>query len=356
MNLFMEKILNFKIHGKRLGLVYDLPCKLENSSEIEFPFDASAEWESQETISHIAKTWSDLGFEIILFPLDKTFLTRWASHACQCDLIHSVAEGFGSLARESWIPSLCELSGIPFIGSSAFVHSVCMSKGQTKLICRSIGIPTAPFHIVKQKLDFDLIVDDFFCKPCFVKPDGEGSGMGIDANFSICHSRSQAKEIVFSLLQKYPHGVLIERHLVGPEYTSAWIGSPSHFLPIAEIEVPTGVYGLANKSKEERGEKILFPHLSNDIQNTIRTGTQRLSCYLNILDFVRMDWKCDDQGQVYFLEANTLAGLSYDYSVLPIMAAQAGVFYSDLLKTLAVSAWSRKLDKSLWYGRTRIRG
>lgn len=350
----MEKILNFQIHGKRLGLVYDLPCKLENSKGIEFPVEASAEWESQDTIHLIAQTWQSLGFEVIHFPLDKNFLKMWPEQKDNCDLIHSLVEGFGSLAREAWIPALCELSGVPFIGSSAFAHSVCMSKAQTKFICKHLNIPTAPFYLVKKESDFNFIENSFFEQGCFVKPDGEGSGMGIDSSFSICYSKQQAQTTVLDLLKKYPHGILLEMHLTGLEYTSAVIGYPQKFLPIAQIDVETGVYGLANKGKDKREEKVTFPDLSKYLYDTIKYGTEELSSYLQLNDFVRMDWKCDHKGQVYFLEANTLAGLSHYYSVLPLLAEQAGLSYSDLLKELALSALLRTKDKSLWYGKTRL--
>lgn len=351
----MEKILNFQIREKRLGLVYDLPCKLENSKGVEFPADATAEWESHETICFIADTWRALGFDVFLFPLDHTFLKMWSDHAQSCDLIHSLVEGFGSLSREAWIPSLCELSGIPFIGSLPFSHSVCMSKVQTKLICQYLEIPTAPFHLVKQMHEFDCIPRSFFEQNCFIKPDGEGSGMGIDESFSIVTSMQEAKETVSNLLEKYPDGILIESHLSGLEYTSALVGDPPQFLPIAQIEVETGVYGLSQKSKEKMGEKVTFPQLDQQTLQIIQQGTQKLSSHLQLHDFVRMDWKCDGRGHVYFLEANTLAGLSYYYSVLPLMAKQAGLDYVDLFKRIAESALKRTQSRNLWYGKTRVR-
>lgn len=350
----MEKILNFEIRGKRLGLVYDLPCKLENSTGIEFPEDATAEWESHKTICFIADTWNALGFDVFLFPLDHTFLKMWANHAQSCDLIHSLVEGFGSLSREAWIPSLCELSGIPFIGSSPFAHSVCMSKVQTKLICQHLGIPTAPFFLVKKIQDFDRIPESFFSQKCFIKPDGEGSGMGVDDSFSIADCRQKAKETTADLLEKYPHGILMESYLEGLEYTSAMLGDPAEFLPIAQIEVESGVYGLSNKSKDKMGEKVTFPHLDQKTQQIIQQGTEKLSQYLQLHDFVRMDWRCNHKGEVFFLEANTLAGLSYDYSVLPLMAKQAGWGYADLLKKIAESALKRSQSRNLWYGKTRV--
>lgn len=257
----MRQNFESKYKNQTLGLIYDLPAKLENSEFMIFPDDATAEWETQNTIDTIATTWEQLGFSVILFPLDSTFLKKWYQMSSACSLIHSVVEGWGSLAREGWIPSLCELSGIPFIGSGPFTQSLCMSKTQIKLTCQYLNIPTPPFYLIKNSNDLANIPRDFFNETHFIKPDGEGSGMGIDASISVSHSKSNSKKIIHSLLKKFPEGILIEKYLEGAEYTSAIIGTPSKFLPIAQIEVDDGIYGLANKSKEFMGEKVTFPKL-----------------------------------------------------------------------------------------------
>lgn len=347
---------NFESKNKNqiLGLVYDLPAKLENSAEMIFPDDASAEWESQKTIDTIIETWKQLGFSVFLFPLDSTFLKKWNEMSSHCSLIHSLVEGWGSLARESWIPSLCELSGIPFIGSEPFAQSLCMSKTQIKLICQYLKIPTLPFYLIKNSKELIHIPRNFFKETHFIKPDGEGSGMGIDASYSISNSKSKTEKMTRSLLEKYPDGVLLEKFIDGEEYSSAIIGTPPKFLPIAQIEVSDGVYGLANKSKEFMGEKVTFPKLPKKKEKILRNGTEKLFHFLNLKDFVRMDWRCDKKGNVFFLEANTLAGLSYHYSVLPLMAKQNGMNYLELFSFLAKSAIARSHNRNLWYGKTRL--
>lgn len=350
----MRKNFESNYKNQTLGLVYDLPTKLKNSKKIFFPDDATAEWESEKTIDTIIKTWKQLGFSIILFPLDSTFLKKWSEMSSKCSLIHSIVEGWGSLSRESWIPSLCELSGIPFIGSQPFAHSICMSKTHTKLTCQFLKIKTPPFYFIKNINDLSNIPRLFFKETHFIKPDAEGSGMGINATYSISNSKQNTEEITKSLLEKYPDGVLIEKFVDGNEYTSAMIGSPPVFLPIAQIEVEDGVYGLSNKSKEFMGEKVTFPKLTKKNENIIKNGTEKLFNFLNLKDFVRIDWRCDRKGNVFFLEANTLAGLSYHYSVLPLMAKQFGLNYAELFSLLADSAISRSEDRNLWYGKTRL--
>ncbi|BBH52865.1 hypothetical protein [Fluviispira sanaruensis] len=347
---------NFERKNKKLtlGFVYDLPMKLENSAQMIFPDDASGEWETQNTIEKIIQTWEEIGFSVILFPMDNSFLKNWSEKSSQCSLIHSVVEGWGSLAREGWIPSLCEISGIPFIGSDPFTQSICMSKSQIKLTCQYLNIPTSPFYIIKNPKDLRNIPRNFFNETHFIKPDGEGSGMGINATYSISNSKTHTEKITHALLEKYPHGVLIEKFLNGAEYTSGIIGSPIQNLPIAQIEVDDGIYGLTNKSKDYMGEKVTFPKLTKKIEKIIKKGTEDLFQFLDMKDFVRMDWRCDENDNVYFLEANTLPGISYYYSVLPMMAEKTGINYIQLFETLAESALKRSYDRNLWYGKTRI--
>jgi D-alanine-D-alanine ligase len=102
------------------------------------------------------------------------------------------------------------------------------------------------------------------------------------------------------------------------------------------------------------GEKVTFPNLSKKNENIIQNGTEKLFHFLNLKDFVRMDWRCDNKGNVFFLEANTLAGLSYFYSVLPLMAKEYGLNYLEFFSVLAESALTRKNSRNLWYGKTRI--
>jgi D-alanine-D-alanine ligase len=339
---------------KVIGLVFDAPYELKNTPKIKFPNDARSEWEDEKTINKINETWKNLGFDVKLFPVENNFFSRWQEEAFSCDLIHSLCEGFGSLSREAWIPSLCELSGIPYIGSSPFAHSFCMNKMYLKSICQLFHIPTAPFYLIQNIDDVLKIPNSFFKKNVFLKPNGEGSGMGVDASFSICSSKESAYSTAKLLLEQYSDGILIEKYLGGKEYTSAVLGSPNKLLPIAQIEVDDGVYGASNKGKDYMGEKVTFPKLNKKNQKVISEGSLNLFAKIPLYDFVRFDWKCDEEGNVYFLEANTLAGLSYYYGVLPVMAKKGGLEYSDIFKSLYESAITRSNGKHLWYGKSRI--
>jgi D-alanine-D-alanine ligase len=350
----LRVLQNLKRKKKTLALIYDLPETLNSGVEALFPDDATAEWESLETIEKLAGTWDALGFSVLRMPLDLNFLADWTKQRGEIDLVHSVVEGWGSIAREGWIPSLCELSGVPYIGSGPLAQNVSMKKSLTKVLCQSLHVRTAAFFLIRSLSDLLLVPSAFLEAKHFIKPDAEGSGMGIDVDHSISCSEKSTCETVTTLLEKYPDGVLLEEYLEGAEFTSALLGTPFVSLPIAQIEVDSGVYGLSNKSKDAMTEKVTFPSLPVEIQLEIEKGGLHLARALHMMDFVRFDWKMDSQGRICFLEANPLAGLSYYYSVLPKMAEAAGLKYEELLLTLANSALERKNARHYWYGRSRL--
>jgi D-alanine-D-alanine ligase len=343
------------LRDKRLGLVFDEPSPLDASSGFPFPDDATAEWETRQTVDRVARAWSSLGMEVVLLPLDSRFWGMWEKNYSRLDLVHSLVEGWGSPSREAWLPAVCELSGVPCVGSPALAQGLAMRKSLLKILCRELGVPTADFHVARTPEECEGIPERLATGPCFLKPDCEGSGMGVDASVSLSDDAARTRVRARSLLSRYPDGVIIEALLPGEELTTALIGSPLRMLPPARIEVDGGVYGIANKSKETFGEKVTFPSLAPREARLLEEWSTRLCAAAGFTDFVRLDWKRDAQGVVTFMEANPLAGLSHYYSVLPKIAAHAGLPYEDLLAVLGRSALSRSDDRSLWYGRARMR-
>ena len=338
-----------------IAVIFNSPIKLERNYQFNFPLDAEAEWETQQTIDKIEETWTNLGCHVKKMPLDKNFLQRWAQEHHEIDLVHSLVEGWGSVSREGWIPALCELSGTPFIGSGAFAQCIAMKKSALKAICRELSIPTADYFVVDQPEDIEQIPDSFLEISHFIKPNCEGSGMGIDRSHSIGNSPKSSRDVCHRLLEKYPEGILVETLLTGRELTSARVGSGREIvLPIAEIEVPDGVYGLSYKGKDKMEEKVSFPKLPKATEDLIHSAMSTLARRVGFEDFVRFDWKLNPTGVPVLLEANPLAGLSYYYSVLPKMAEKAGLNYSELMEQLAASALSRRESKRFWYGRSRV--
>lgn len=331
----------------KMALVYDAFDAFNPPGSLH----AQSEWESKRTVQSFVDAWHELGFEVLELPFNATFFDRWNAHVSSIDIVHSVLEGWGHRGREGWIPSLCELSGIPCIGSPSWSHNLCMGKSATKTLVASLGIPTPQFFTVQCEADIGLVPMSLTDKPHFIKPDCEGSGMGISIDVSLGKGREHTLNTVNDLLLKFPDGILIESLLQGAEYCTAVLDSQC--LPIAQIEVESGVYGYAEKTKEYMPEKVTFPNVSFGPE--LQSQTLQICRLLGIQDFCRMDWKLDANGIPHFLEVNTLAGLSPHYSVFPKMAQEANFDFKTMLFKLSQMALGRKDHRALYYGSQRLR-
>ena len=338
--------------GAVVAVIYDDPRHMKPLADFTFPANFAAEWESDSTVRKIAETWSALGAEVILLPLEESFFSKWQRLIPKLSFVHTLVEGWGSLARESWIPSLCELSGVPYIGSSPLAHCVGMRKTLLKVICEKHGIPTAPFFLLRSLEDINKVPKKLLNCDHFLKPDCEGSGMGISAEGSVCKGHKETYAKAKSLLEQYPEGIVLEELLPGREFTSAIVGDQARFLPVAEIEVEGGVYGLAQKSKVQMDEKITFPKLDEKKLQELHYWSKTLFTCLDMADLVRIDWKENAAGELQLLEVNTLPGLSYYYSVLPKMAEEAGLSYETLFELLGNSALKRRQARQFRYGQS----
>lgn len=341
-------------------LVHDECAELHAVGGRAFPGDATAEWETEQTIEAIAEAWSSLGFDVERLGFGKEFPADWERLRKSAPaLVHSLLEGWGSPAREAWIPGLCELHGIPFIGSPSWTQSLCMSKAATRALAAECGLPVAPAAFIGSEDDLRAAAarPDLF--PAFLKPDAEGSGMGIDASHSLVDAPLDLVRRASALLLQYPDGLLCERRLEGEEFTVSLIGQPLRALPTARIEVPGGIYGLAWKGKDAMEESVTFPELPESLRTILSEGSLRLAVRLGCRDFVRVDWRCDAAGAPHFLEANPLAGLSPYYSTLPLTARYVGISLPELLALFAEGAFARfaadgAAERSLRYGRSRL--
>ena len=84
------------------------------------PLDLLAECDSDETIAAIGQT---LGEKHDVFPIEGDEEAYLRLKKLKPDLVFNVAEGLIGPNRESHIPSICEMLGIPYTGSDPLTLS-----------------------------------------------------------------------------------------------------------------------------------------------------------------------------------------------------------------------------------------
>jgi D-alanine-D-alanine ligase-like ATP-grasp enzyme len=125
----------------RIGICYDLP---EEYSHVDGPADRFAEFEPETTIQAMEAAARAAGYR----PVRLGGPLKLLKSRPDVDFIWNIAEGYGSRNREGWVPSLCEMYGIPYLGSDAMTLGLSLDKAATKSLARNLGIPTSESMII----------------------------------------------------------------------------------------------------------------------------------------------------------------------------------------------------------------
>ncbi len=324
---------------QRVGLVYDL--RTDYLAE-GFTEEQAAEFDSEETIAALEETIAALGYAVERIGSAKRLCERLVKGQ-QWDMVFNIAEGMGGRCRESQVPAILELYGIPYTFADAMVCATTLDKAVAKRLVAQAGLSTPAFSVVRSAADVDRVALRY---PLFAKPLAEGTGKGIDQNSRI-DSAARLKAICIELLAKYSQPVLVEEFLPGREFTVGIVGTGSSARVIGTMEIEMrkkdepAIYSFLNK--EECESRIDYHPIRDDMQLKAAVETLALNSYrvLECRDGGRVDIRCDAAGTPCFIEVNPLAGLHPTHSDLPMIATQEGMPYKDLIKAILDSAFER---------------
>jgi D-alanine-D-alanine ligase len=373
--------------GWRVALIYNL--KYHVPVRPNAPFDALAEYDSVETVQALEDALLAGGHQVIALEADQTLpdTVRQATP----DICFNIAEGLGGDARESQVPALLEMLGIPYTGSKVLGHALSLDKAATKRIWRDAGLPTAPFQVFcrgDEPLNWQLAF------PLFVKPVREGTGMGINGR-SVVHNEAALRRQVHWAIKTYRQPALVESYLPGREFTVGLIGNalspgeqrwngPSatlrrgsgqgsgrrlydergfHLFPVLEIDANVGagkgLYNTAAKSFNPGDEGAPLYLCPADIPVALEAEMKQLAVAafeaISALDLSRVDFRLGSDGRPYLLEINTLPGLNPTVSDLCIMARTEGMHYTDLINEILYLAADRYAKESKEMGQQASR-
>lgn len=321
----------------RVGLTYDLR---ETHLDAGLSEEESAEFDRPETIEAIARALETLGHEP--WPIGGIRdLTRVLARGESFDLVFNLAEGRTGTARESQVPALLDAFEIPYTFSGPLTLALALHKAVTKTLVRDQGVATAAFALIRGREPPAHLPLDY---PLFVKPEGEGSGMGIYP-----HSRVDdpdgLKSMVARLRHWYTGPILVESYLPGREFTVGIVGSgeAARVLGVLEIQArsPEDQVAYGYEAKEEYDQRIDYVLVEDEAASRAAALALRVHRILDCRDASRADIRLDASGNPCFIEINPLAGLHPVRSDLVILARARGWAYTDLIGTIIRSALER---------------
>lgn len=315
----------------------------------EPPPDLLAECDSDETILAVHNALAER-YEVIPIESDEYAYERLRN--AKPHLVFNIAERVFGPNRESHIPSLCEILGIPYTGSDPLTLSLCLDKSRAKEILSYHGIANARFWTVETLADLPADV----ALPAIVKPMYEGSSKGIKNN-SVVYQPEALHERVAEVTTLYQQPVIVEEFLSGREFTVGTLGNlpDLEVLPIVEIDhsrLPDGaapIYSYEAKWIWDVPEKPLEifrcpADLPENLKKEIHDLVVRVCKVMRLRDWSRIDVRLDSAGRPHILEINPLPGIlpnPEDNSCLPKAARTAGYSYAQMIHRVVDAAKQR---------------
>jgi D-alanine-D-alanine ligase len=324
----------------KIGLTYDLRADYLAAGYDELE---TAEFDREDTIDALETTIRGLGHATDRIGNARRLVERLAG-GNRWDLVFNIAEGINGIGREAQVPAILDLYNIPYTFSDPLVMSLTLHKGMTKRVIRDAKIPTSDFCVVEKESDIKKVS---FPPPFFIKPVAEGTGKGISPQ-SILYNASDLAPACGAMALTYRQPVLVERYLSGREFTVGIVGTGADAEILGTIEVillagaEKGVYSYVNKEKCE--ELVQYRPARSSEESLVRKAEDiALEAWrvLGCRDAGRVDIRCDEAEQPYFLEVNPLAGLHPDHSDLPIICKGIPLAYEVLIERILASALKR---------------
>ena len=319
----------------RIGITYNLSTEAATAEGI--PFDRADEFDSLETVQNIERGIIAAGHKPVRLGFGLEAIARLTRQPV--DLVFNIAEGLYGRARESQMPAILDMMGIPYTFSDTLALSLALDKTMTKQVLMQKGINTPAFWSVDNPVQVEAIIQAGALKyPLFVKPSCEGSSMGINDNSRVtCDDelRNQAG----MLLAAYPgSSILIEEFLPGREVTVGVIGNREpEVLGVMSFKLLSGTEKdfFYTPEIKHHWERYLVPecpaNLSADEYQKVRDLAVGVFKALHCRDCARIDIRFDANGEPSFMEINPLAGLTKGKSDIPVMAELVGLSYEDLI-------------------------
>ncbi len=251
----------------------------------------------------------------------------------------------GSYGEDGAMQGLLELSGIPYVGAPVLGSAVCMDKDVAKRLLAHEGVPHVPAFAVDRfswQADKSQVLSRLSGKvdyPCFVKPSGSGSSLGV-SKVRQPEDISDALDSAFlydtkALVEQSQEGLMeIECSVLGNHRPIASL--PGQILPLREF------YDYEAKYVEDTTGLLIPAPLGDKLTKRVQEVAVRAFLVTGCRGMARVDFFVDTtKEEAYVNEINTIPGFT-SISMYPKLWGESGLPFEKLVRTLVDLAIEHK--------------
>ena len=255
-----------------------------------------------------------------------------------CRLADCVFLGLhGADGEDGKIQAALELLGVPYTGSGPLGSAMAMDKAVAKRIIESAGVRTPKGQVLRYTEQDIPALTETLPVPCAVKVIEGGSSIGV----ALPDTREELEQALRELLA-FHSPVLVEEKIRGRELTVPILDGKA--LSPIEIVPPEGGsfdYVAKYQSGAEGAREICPAPITEEECALLQETALRAHEALGLSVYSRSDIILDGEGRAWWLEVNTLPGMTPN-SLIPRAAAVAGMSYEALCEKIVQLSLAEK--------------
>jgi D-alanine-D-alanine ligase len=205
-----------------------------------------------------------------------------------------------------------------------------MDKDISKRLFRSVGVPTADWLMAPVEV---ADVERALGWPVVVKPSKQGSTVGL----SVVRKAADLSAAIH-VANAFDDEVMVEKFIVGREFTVGILDGEA--LAVGEIIPPGEVFDYQSKYQIGGAREIFPADLPAAESTLLQHYALRAHQVLKLGAYSRVDFRRDEKGGFWCLEANSLPGMTAT-SLLPQAAKVSGISFAELLDRICKGAIRR---------------
>lgn len=273
-----------------IGLLYEIKENPYFGAESKGPHDVLSDLLRPTDVNKISRVLKKLGHDVEIIDGSGDLLERISSIKKEVDLIFNKSRGIHGLERKLFVPAICKLHGLPFVGSSGYVMTLALHKYHTNRLLKGMGfrVPESYIFYPEEKISIGNLH-----YPVIVKPNNESSSLGITEN-SIFYADEGIKEAISELQRDFGEPAVVEEYISGEEWKVAVIGNR----PCSEA---IGVVGAMRFGKTlENSLQTRNDLIHEQIEYYIPNNRKLVKKTLNLARQIHDSLECNDYSRCDF--------------------------------------------------------
>jgi D-alanine-D-alanine ligase len=266
----------------------------------------------------VAKAVESTGLPVKLIELQENHLPDTLDP--HVDLILPVIHG--KYGEDGRLSAELDRIGFAYAGCQQAASVICYDKVASKSIAARQGIPVAVDHYVYPESIPDYrTLANLLGSPFIMKPRFDGSSVGlhlVNGEDAYDSAREDLVRVDY----------VAEAFVEGIDLTAGILGNDA--LGVVSIHPKGGLYDYEHKYTSGKSEYRAPAEIDDHSAQLIRQWSKSIFRACGCRDLARVDFRMTASGEVFFLEINTIPGMT-PTSLLPKSAQCCGISFTNLV-------------------------